>query len=41
MKDPDTTPNTIDILAPSPEAATKLADRLDQLPEVSHSRERS
>lgn len=37
MKDPNTTPNTIDIVAPSPDAATKLTDRLDQLPEVSHS----
>ena len=36
MKDPDTTPNTIDVLAPSPEAARSLAMRLEALPEVDH-----
>ena len=34
MKDPDTTPNTIEILAPSLDAADGLADRLEALPEV-------
>jgi uncharacterized protein len=33
-KDPDTSPNTIDVLAPSPEAAEALARRLSALPEV-------
>jgi len=37
MKDPDTTPNTIDVLAASPADAAPLAERLDKLPEVSHS----
>ncbi|HVM78535.1 MAG TPA: MMPL family transporter [Stellaceae bacterium] len=37
MADPDTTPYTIDVLAASPEAARELAERLDRLPEVSHS----
>jgi uncharacterized protein len=32
MKDPDTSPNTIDVLAPSLEAADKLADRLSKQP---------
>jgi hopanoid biosynthesis associated RND transporter like protein HpnN len=35
MKDPQTSPNTIDVLAPSLDAAGKLADRLSKLPEVS------
>lgn len=35
MKDPDTTPNTIDILAPSVSAANEIADRVGKLPEVS------
>ena len=35
MKNPDTTPNTIDILAPSLEEVGKLADRISKLPEVS------
>ncbi|MBI1207718.1 MAG: MMPL family transporter [Azospirillum sp.] len=34
MDSPDTTPFTIDILAPSPEAARALAKRLEALPEV-------
>ncbi len=37
MKDPNTTPNTIDVMAASPADATRLVDQLDQLPEVSHS----
>jgi len=36
MKDPNTTPNTINVLAPSPEAAEKLGAELEKLPEVSH-----
>jgi len=36
IADPDTTPNTIDVLADSPAAAAALAERLDRLPEVSH-----
>lgn len=35
-RDPLTTPNTIDVLAPDLEAAKALADRLAKLPEVSH-----
>src|SRR3954451_23177729 len=35
-KDPQTTPNTIDVMAPSPNAAKALAARIDTLPEVSH-----
>jgi hopanoid biosynthesis associated RND transporter like protein HpnN len=35
MKDPNTTPYTIDLLEPSLAQATELADRLDKLPEVS------
>ena len=35
MKDPDTTPYTIDILTPSVQASIDLAKRLGQLPEVS------
>lgn len=35
MRDPDTTPNTIDVLAPSVKAADALAGRLSALPEVS------
>jgi hopanoid biosynthesis associated RND transporter like protein HpnN len=37
MGDPETTPNTIDVLAPSPQEAAALAERLNRLPEVSHS----
>ncbi len=36
MKDRETTPNTIDILAPSLAAAKALAGKLDRLPEVNH-----
>jgi len=36
MRDPLTTPNTIDVLAPSAEAAAALAKRLEVLPEVAH-----
>ena len=36
MKDPDTTPNTIDVLAPTTADIKPLADRLEKLPEVSH-----
>jgi hopanoid biosynthesis associated RND transporter like protein HpnN len=35
MKDPDRTPNTIDVLAPNLAAADALAARLSKLPEVS------
>jgi hopanoid biosynthesis associated RND transporter like protein HpnN len=35
MKDPQTSPNTIDVLAPSLDAADKTAARLSALPEVS------
>ena len=35
MKNPDTTPNTIDVLKPSLEEANKAADALGKLPEVS------
>ncbi|HTJ62337.1 MAG TPA: MMPL family transporter [Alphaproteobacteria bacterium] len=35
MKDPDTTPNTIDVLAPNIDAAVAIADKADKLPEVS------
>ena len=35
MKNPDTTPNTIDVLKPSLEEANKAADALSKLPEVS------
>jgi uncharacterized protein len=34
MKNPDTTPLTIDVLADSPAEAAKIADELDKLPEV-------
>ncbi|MGH6938571.1 MMPL family transporter [Hypericibacter sp.] len=34
MRDPDTTPNTIDVMAPSVSAAQALASRLGALPEV-------
>jgi hopanoid biosynthesis associated RND transporter like protein HpnN len=37
MADPESTPDTIDILTASPEAAAALADKLDKLPEVSRS----
>ncbi|HEX4376360.1 MAG TPA: MMPL family transporter [Steroidobacteraceae bacterium] len=36
MKDPDTSPYTLDALAPDPAAATDLAHRLAKLPEVEH-----
>jgi hopanoid biosynthesis associated RND transporter like protein HpnN len=36
MQDPSTTPNTIDVLAPSVADAAQLARRLAQLPEVDH-----
>ena len=36
MKDPDTTPNTIDVLVAGTPDIAALADRLDKLPEVSH-----
>ena len=36
MKDPDATPYTVDILAPSLEEAQTLAAKLDALPEVDH-----
>ena len=35
MKNPDTTPNTIDVLKPSLDEANKAADALSKLPEVS------
>jgi hopanoid biosynthesis associated RND transporter like protein HpnN len=35
MKNPDTTPNTIDVLAPSIDAAAKIAEEANKLPEVS------
>ena len=35
-RDPQSTPNTIDILAPSLDAAKALAARIDALPEASH-----
>ena len=34
MRDPDTTPYTLDVLAPSAPTAAELAGRLDRLPEV-------
>ena len=34
MADPNTTPYTIDVLTPSPDAAAALAQRLEKLPEV-------
>ena len=36
MQDPNTTPNSIDVLAPSVADAAALAQRLAQLPEVDH-----
>ena len=36
LKDPDQSPNTIDVLAPSLTAADALADRLNGLPQVAH-----
>jgi uncharacterized protein len=36
MRDPDTTPDTVDVLAPSLDAAVALARRLESLPEVDH-----
>jgi hopanoid biosynthesis associated RND transporter like protein HpnN len=36
MKDPQTSPNTIEILAPSLDMARDLAARVEQLPEVDH-----
>ena len=35
MKDPQTSPNTVNVLEPSRAAANKLAERLSKLPEVS------
>ncbi len=34
MRDPDTSPNTIDVLEPDPASASALAKKLGQLPEV-------
>jgi hopanoid biosynthesis associated RND transporter like protein HpnN len=36
MKDPDQSPNTIDVLAPSLAAADALSAKLDKLPQVAH-----
>jgi len=36
MKDPSTSPDTIDVLAPSIGAAQALAQRIEQLPQVDH-----
>jgi len=36
MRDPDTTPNTIEVLASTLEEAKALAERLERLPEVDH-----
>jgi hopanoid biosynthesis associated RND transporter like protein HpnN len=36
MRDPQTTPNTLNVLTPSVPAAAALARRLEQLPEVDH-----
>jgi hypothetical protein len=36
MQDPNTTPNTIDVLTPSVADAAALAERLERLPEVDH-----
>jgi len=36
MRDPNTTPNTIQVLVPSIEDAVALVQRLEQLPEVDH-----
>jgi hopanoid biosynthesis associated RND transporter like protein HpnN len=36
MADPDTSPNTLDILESNAERASRLAERLRQLPEVAH-----
>jgi hopanoid biosynthesis associated RND transporter like protein HpnN len=36
MHDPQTTPNTLEVLTPSVAAASALARRLEQLPEVDH-----
>ena len=36
MKDPDTTPYTVEVLVPTANEAAALASRLDQLPEVTH-----
>ena len=36
MRDPDTTPNTIDVLAPSVSEAVALAQQLEALPAVDH-----
>lgn len=38
MQDPDTTPNTIEVLTPSPDVAQVLARRLAALPEVDDAR---
>ena len=34
MRDPDTSPNTVEVLAPSLDEATMLAQRIEQLPDV-------
>jgi hopanoid biosynthesis associated RND transporter like protein HpnN len=36
MKDPDQSPNTIDVLTPSLASADALSERLDKLPQVAH-----
>ncbi|MGE4351543.1 MAG: MMPL family transporter, partial [Bdellovibrionales bacterium] len=36
MKDPKATPYTVEILAPSSDAATRIAGQLERLPEVDH-----
>ena len=36
MRDPDTTPNTLDVLAPSVSDAVAFAQRAERLPEVDH-----
>jgi hypothetical protein len=36
LRDPDTTPNTIDVLQPSIDAAASKAEQIAKLPEVSH-----
>ena len=36
MRDPQTTPNTVDVLMPSVTAATAMAQRVEQLPAVDH-----
>src|SRR5208282_1749293 len=38
MRDPDTSPNTIELLEPDPARATSVAKTLEDLPEVAHAR---